>query len=143
MKFTEQYKDMFGRDYSLWQKRIDVIDKYTDNRCTHILELIVNVQKHYIEYSQMFGNTSIKHMLVEFDIHNVAYEDAKLGMEFTFLNHHHSCLPNCGLGFVIERMVRELQDPFFKAREELKILGEDSKAFKIFNKEYEDILNLS
>lgn len=142
MKFVEQNKIKFSwNDDGLWQKRLDIIDKYTNDRGTHILELIKNYLLHHDDYYDQFRETANKHLLLEYDAYNIAYIDEKLGVEFTFLHYHHSCSSPYSYAGIIDRMARELQGVFLSARNELKILGEDSIAYKQFNEEYGDILN--
>lgn len=130
------------KDDNLNQKKFDIIDKYTDGRCSQIFQLIWDIREYTSKYFRVFEESTDKHLLLEYDTHNVAYYDDELGPEFTFLSHHHSCRPNSTYDFVLERMLDELREPFLKAYKELEVLGEDSFALKKFKEEYGDILSL-
>lgn len=119
-EYYEGYKKEYDKAISLIKdfencdeliKELYFVDFCTDGMGTYIVNLIYNHITTRDDYYKFFGKSEwSKVWLARYDKKNICYLDKELGMEFIFLNNHHSCYPILNFRGIIKRMTREVYE---------------------------------
>lgn len=114
---------------------LDYIDLCTDGMGTYIINIINNFIRTSSDFYKFFGESEWADVwLARYDKKNICYFDKELGMEFKFLDKHHSCRPLLNIRGVIKRMKEEVDGFVYCGISYMEPLSENFKSLlKDFN----------
>lgn len=117
-------------DYNCLIRDLNYIDLCTDGMGTYIINLINNFIRTSSDFYKFFGKSEWADVwLARYDKKNICYFDKELGMEFKFLDKHHSCWPRINIEGVIKRMKREVDGFVYCGLSYMEPLSENFKSF--------------